>query len=306
MKPLTRILAATDLSAPARHAVDRGFQIAATTGAAYSVMHALELDAIDSLREWLDVDSIDLQRQIEDQARDALAQLLADPTRNRGVAAAAVIAAGPPLAAILDHVEAIDADLLMLGARGNNFLRHLLLGSTASRLLRKLVGRGVLVVKQAPHEAYRRLLIPVDFSPVSVRAIEFARRLAPGADLFLLHAYEAPFEGKLAFAGVEDNVMQRYRAAAREDALHRIRHLADMAGLSAKDYAPLVIHGGAAQQAIVQEQELDCDLVVMGKHGRHVTEELLLGSVTKHVLAESQCDVLVVGDPPPPNPGAHA
>lgn len=306
MKSLTRILAATDLSAPARHAVDRGFQIAAATGAAYTVMHAPELHAMDSFHEWLGADSTDIKRRLEAQARDALVQLLADPARNRGVVATPVIAPGPPLAAIHDRVEAIDADLLVLGARGNDFLRHLLLGSTASRLLRKMVGRAVLVVKQAPHEAYRRLLIPVDFSPASARAIEFARRLAPAADLFLLHAFEAPFEGKLAFAGVEDDVMQRYRAAAREDALRRIRHLADMAGLAANDYAPLVIHGGPAQQAIAQEQELDCDLIVMGKHGKHFTEELLLGSVTQHVLAESQCDVMVVGDPKSPRPAADA
>jgi CPA2 family monovalent cation:H+ antiporter-2 len=44
----------------------------------------------------------------------------------------------------------------------------------------------------------------------------------------------------------------------------------------------------------------------MGKHGTHVTEELLLGSVTRRVLAESQADVLVVVDPlaPPPVPAS--
>jgi CPA2 family monovalent cation:H+ antiporter-2 len=93
--------------------------------------------------------------------------------------------------------------------------------------------------------------------------------------------------------------MQRYRAATREDALRRLRQLAEMAGLAGGDYATVVVHGGASQQAIAQEQELDCDLIVMGKHGRHVTEELLLGSVTKHVLAESECDVLVIGDARP-------
>ena len=34
----------------------------------------------------------------------------------------------------------------------------------------------------------------------------------------------------------------------------------------------------------------------MGKHGTNVTEELLLGSVTKHVLAETKSDMLVVVD----------
>ncbi|MFN3398434.1 MAG: universal stress protein, partial [Sulfurimicrobium sp.] len=53
MKPISHILAATDLSAPARHAVERGFRIAAMMGARYSVLHALELDSADALRAWL-------------------------------------------------------------------------------------------------------------------------------------------------------------------------------------------------------------------------------------------------------------
>lgn len=35
----------------------------------------------------------------------------------------------------------------------------------------------------------------------------------------------------------------------------------------------------------------------ISKHDSHIAEELLLGSVTKHVLADSQCDVLVICDP---------
>jgi nucleotide-binding universal stress UspA family protein len=58
-----------------------------------------------------------------------------------------------------------------------------------------------------------------------------------------------------------------------------------------------VIHGDPSQRIIAMEQEYDADLIVVGKHGTHFAEELLLGSVTKHVLAESQCDVMVVADP---------
>ena len=63
------------------------------------------------------------------------------------------------------------------------------------------------------------------------------------------------------------------------------------------EYWGRVIHGDPAQQIIAMEQEVDADLIVVGKHGSHIAEELLLGSVTKHVLAESQCDVLVICDP---------
>lgn len=46
MKSALTLLAATDLSAPARHAVERGFRLAAAIGARYSVLHALELGSI--------------------------------------------------------------------------------------------------------------------------------------------------------------------------------------------------------------------------------------------------------------------
>ncbi|HYN59971.1 MAG TPA: universal stress protein, partial [Rubrivivax sp.] len=51
---------------------------------------------------------------------------------------------------------------------------------------------------------------------------------------------------------------------------------------------------GTPPACIVEaEQAQDCDLVVLGKHGQSPTEELLLGSVSKHVLAEGSADVLV-------------
>ncbi len=59
-----------------------------------------------------------------------------------------------------------------------------------------------------------------------------------------------------------------------------------------------VLHGDASVSILTLEQELDCDLIILGKHGQGVLEELLLGSVTKHILAESSCDVLVASHSP--------
>lgn len=72
--------------------------------------------------------------------------------------------------------------------------------------------------------------------------------------------------------------------------------LARAAGLSATDYDALVRHGDATRHILAEEENCDCDPIVMGKHGTHVTEELLLGSITRHVLAESRSDVLSVVD----------
>ena len=47
------ILAATDLSAPARHAADRAARLAHEIGAALTLVHALPQRALDDLRQWL-------------------------------------------------------------------------------------------------------------------------------------------------------------------------------------------------------------------------------------------------------------
>ena len=84
-------------------------------------------------------------------------------------------------------------------------------------------------------------------------------------------------------------------AAARQEALQRLQALADDLGLRPGEARLLARHGEAARVILREELEQDCDLVCLGKHGRGMLEELLLGSVTKHVQAESVGDVLVVG-----------
>jgi len=288
------ILTATDLSAAARHAVDRGFLLAAETGAPYSVVHAIELDAVDSLREALGSGAPEIKQRLEEQAREELARLVGEPSRHQGVAADAQVVVGAPLTVILSHAEAIGAGLLILGASGEAALRHILLGSTAWRLLRKQTSRPVLVVKQPPAGPYQRLLIAIDFSPISAAAIRLGKQLAPAADIVLLHAFDVPFEGKLARAGVEESVLHDYRRLARTESMRRLHQLAEAAGLAPGSYWSLALHGDPFHQIISREQEQGCDLIIVGKQGQHVVDELLLGSVTKHVLAESRCDVLVL------------
>lgn len=298
MKPLARILAATDLSAPARHAVARAFQIAASGGGELYILHAMELDVLDiSLQEMLVGEVGSVKAALVNDASERLRQLAGDPANHQGVVASTRVVEGNPLVAIAAEADALDAHLIVLGARGESFLRHALIGSTAARLLRKSARHPVLVVKQPPHEAYRSVLVAIDFSPVSIEAIRKVRQLAPQADMTLLHAFELPYEGKLAFAGVDEQIVRQYVTTGGETRRKRLHDLATAVGLTSADYSARVMHGDPSQQVIAMEQEVDADLIVVGKHGTHVAEELLLGSVTKHVLAESQCDVLVICDP---------
>ena len=51
--------------------------------------------------------------------------------------------------------------------------------------------------------------------------------------------------------------------------------------------------GDASRRIVEQEQSRDCDLVVPAPHGRSAAADLLLGNVTRHVLAEGNVDVLL-------------
>jgi len=52
--------------------------------------------------------------------------------------------------------------------------------------------------------------------------------------------------------------------------------------------------GHVPTRLIDKARELEADLIVVGKRGRSLTEALLLGSVTFHLLSgQCACDVLV-------------
>ncbi len=292
MNPIRTVVAPTDLSALAGHAVVRASLLAAELGARLSLQHVVNAGALDALRHLLDADSAGLQEKLLDEVRGEVEALAAEMHKRHGVTPELHLAVGGVLGEIVGHAEAIDADLLVMGARGAGFMRELLIGSTTERVLRKSV-RPMLVVKQIAHEPYRRVLVPVDFSARALEALEFAQRVAPQAEFVLLHAFEVPFEGKLRYAGVEENALSALRVNARREAGAQMNELVARAGLDENRVRRIVVHGEATTQILEQEQEQDCDLIVIGKRGHGLLGEMLLGSVTKHVLARSTADVLV-------------
>jgi nucleotide-binding universal stress UspA family protein len=297
MARLQHLLTATDLSGSSLHALDRGLMLATQNGARHTALHALGLDGLDGIREWLGERDPHATERLLLDAQARLQEALADAAQRTGadIPVQCRVDPGLPGPAIAQQVADGAVDLVLVGAHGAGFWQRVLLGSTASRLLRKSTVP-VLVVKQAPSHAYRRVLVALDFSPGALRAIRLARELAPQAHLLLLHVFEVPFEGKMQFAGVSPETIEQYRIEARERALQKLHQLTVEAGLQPMEHTAVVVGGDAVRELIVHEERHRCELVVMGKHGTHVTEELLLGSVTKRVLAESQSDVLVVVD----------
>lgn len=292
MAALNHLLAATDFSAPARHAAERAALVARSTGAELDLIHVATLAPMEKLRQLIGDLPPEIEQRLLDASRDELQQLAAMLQTRHGVAADSQVVCGSLLDEISRRASSLTADLLVFGSHGSSFMRHLLLGSTAERLLSRST-LPMLVVKQAAHEPYKTLLVPVDFSPSSRRALALAQAIAPRAEIILLHVAALPFEGKLRYAGIDDDIIARYQAAAMLEAR---RSLAALQARAAPDTTGirLEVRQGDPSQSILQfEQEFDCDLIVIGKHGESLAEDLLLGSVVRHVLEESQNDLLI-------------
>lgn len=285
---IDRLLAATDLSAPANHAVERAAMIARESGAELNLLHVVSFGPLEKLRKLMQDTSAAIQQRIIETAHGRLVTQAATLAKRYGVSSDIRVLSG----SLLIELQDASADMVVCGARGESFMRHVLLGSTAERMLRS-TRRPILVVKQAAHEPYKTVLIPVDFSSASLRAIEQARAVAPQAEIILMHAYEVPFEGQLRYASVEESILNEYLLIAKRDATASMEELCKQAGLGIDQARYVLVHGDPSSSVIEQEQVQSADLIVMGKHGENLLEELLLGSVTKHVLAESQCDMLV-------------
>ncbi len=285
------ILVATDFSGHARHAATRAARLAHDTRSALTLMHVLPAPPVTKIREWLGASSA-REQKVCDEARRQLRQLASELTSVRRVEFDIEAAAGSAPDEIVRAAERVDARLLVLGARGAGFLRRLVLGTTSQRLVRR-TDRPLLVVRQTAARSYRRVLVAVDFSPHSRDALILARRVAPDARLVILTVFDVPFEGKLRFAGVDEAIVEIYRQRARERALRQLHALAHEAGLSPAQWELCVVEGNASRRIVEQEQSRDCDLVVLTPHGQSAAADLLLGSVTRHVLVEGHVDVLL-------------
>jgi nucleotide-binding universal stress UspA family protein len=284
------LLALTDFSNSAEQAAQRAALMAASRHQRLALMHVFCNYSLELLQELLGVGS-ERETQLIEDARRQLQQTADKLQHDYGIKVAPEFRMGNVLDEVLAAAD--KAQMLVLGAHGHSPLCDALIGSLALRVLSKC-RQPILVVKKPPQETYRRVIVPVDFSLHSEAALRMALSLAPEARITLVHAFEVPFEGKLKLAGATEAELRRYRDEAHQKALLNIgKMLSDIPQKDASRIAHLVEKADPAVFTLEQAEDLGADLIVMGKHGRSQIEEMLLGSVTRHVLTDAKCDVLV-------------
>ena len=284
------ILAATDFSADARRAAERAALLCATAGLSRgAILHVLESSWLDALKRFSLRAELDQSRT---NASRALDDWVATIRERSGVTLEPQVRVGKVLNTILE--ASADFDVLALGARGNHPLRDFAVGTTAERLLRQ-IHKPILVVKNEAATPYQRVLVAVDFSPHSRRALAGGTALAPQGEIYLAHVFEALFEVEMRYASVTEETIQEYRAKARAQAEADLQRFIDAFGVDDGRLHRSIEQGGHVPTKLLDKvREIGADLVVVGKHGQSLTEALLLGSVTLHLLTACPCDVLVM------------
>ena len=298
MTPFTSILAATDFSVDGATpcAVRRCWH---AHGARLKLLHVLDPAGCKPLREWFSP-SIDIELKAA-QARESLRRFAVEIAGRYDVSTSVELMVGEPLETLLRASER--ADLLVLGRRGRSRFKAWLLGRTADRLLRTC-RRPVLVVRTPAERAYRRVLVPVDFTAASDAALRLAARLARDGGLHVYHAINSHRDAVLRDAdGPEHSIRESRLRQSRDPCAHARK--AVRLGLDSTRTGFAVAHGHPVWSTLSHARRLGADLLVAGKQGQSTLGEFLLGSVSRHLLAESGCDMLIVPRPPD-EPLAHA
>lgn len=133
------------------------------------------------------------------------------------------------------------------------------------------------------------ILVPMDFSDCSINALNFAKRVAAGSEarLHLLHADDDPILMDAAtdqsFRDEHENKMSmKFVNLIDPEERERFRTV-------------MSIQLGTAYKVIEDyAAEHNIDMIVMGNVGHSALADVLLGSVTAHVIRHAPCPVLSV------------
>ena len=135
-------------------------------------------------------------------------------------------------------------------------------------------GKPLLVLPpDKPDNIGRRVAIGWNGSAVAAKAVTAARHFMITADKVTVLSRGAAKQGRLTVEDLVDHL-------AWHDVQAETHEVPDKAG-------------GSGAAILAEARKLDCDLLVLGGYGTSMTRELMLGGVTRHMLAHAEIPLLM-------------
>ena len=243
--------------------------------------------------------SADLAQERENAVKVAAQALVADAARKFAAADVTVetrVVRDRASKAILDEAARFEADLIVLGNRGQGAIESAVLGSTCLEVVDQS-HRPVLIARR---DRMDRILVGEDGSKGAAAGLEFVRRWSVfhGARFRVLSVSDHDALWMPWLRGEarreSDNAAAAQAHSAREARAGATASTLRGAGMHAE---ALVEDGSPAHGLVEAAAEWEADLLVVGSRGETGLERLLLGSVSRAVLYHAPCSVLIVPEP---------
>ena len=215
-----------------------------------------------------------------------------------------LVASQDRAAMIVTTAQAHACDLIVMGTHGRKGLAHAFLGSVAERVTR-LATLPVMLVRETKQPStsatFQRILVAVDGSEASRKALTYADRLAKhsGAELHLVTVIPdvpPPLVDPIGVGGAAASLTYNETLKTLEQEARVVMEVSR----AQVDSQKTVFHTARAQRERVADvlttyaKEKACDLMVMGTHGRTGFDRLLLGSVAEGVAHNTTVPLLLV------------
>ena len=217
------------------------------------------------------------------------------------------VVSGRAYQAICELAVNLGTDVIITAANGQSALQHVLLGSTAERIVQHapcptLVVRGShgslfktngdATARRTTH--LRKILCPVDFSSCSMVGLEYAIRLAAasGAELVLFNSVSLPSFAPYGVYGDRGlSAAKHYAWLTAEKEISQLRSKLVAQNVNA---AIMIESGVPAHQICLYAENQEVDLIVTATHGRTGVKQFMLGSTVEQIVRYGPCPVLVV------------
>jgi nucleotide-binding universal stress UspA family protein len=219
-------------------------------------------------------------------------------SRAEGVRTRFSLAEGPAVSAILSAAASESSSLICLGTHGREGVERLVLGSVAEKVLRKSPCP-VLTVSEGREErasqpaSFASILCAVDFSTLSLKAVEYCLSLAQeaGGRLVLFNAVEWVPDEPL-WEGTTS--LEDYRDRMEEEVRKRLAAIIPGEVRNWCEVDTVVRSGKPYREILALASERKADLIVMGVRGRNPLDIMLFGSTAQHVVRRAECPVLTI------------
>lgn len=302
MIEIPRILCPVDFSDHSQRAVDYAVALARWYTARLTLLHVYEVVPLAPLAPEMTAGFALGPEYREGLLRDL--ERFVEPAGADAVPLEFVVEEGQAGREIVRWAKENGSGLIVLGTHGRSGLERFLVGSVAERVLHRAPCPVLTVPPRAPHApaapVFKRILCGIDFSPCSLRALEYALSMAQegGACLTLVHVFEsdasmpADWRTTLQPAAVREALV-----ALEAERCARLAHIvpANVAGAGTVDTA--MACGPAAREILRLAVERHADAIVLGVRGRNAADLLFFGSTTNKVVRQATCPVLVVNAP---------